>query len=229
MAAAGADFTFVQISDSHIGFNKDANNNVIGTLQEAINRIKALPTKPDLIIHTGDLTHLAEADEFDTVDQALKGTGVSDIFYVPGEHDVLNDNGEQYRNRFAKGTNGDGWYSFTHRGVHFVGLVNVMGKAENALGSIGARPIVLAGKRPRWSLNFHADYRICSRTVMGDLPSMGLGNSRWGDGFRVFETVRFGVRAKWSHPSNRPEGGRKYFVPYRHVDSVPTTRAWYRT
>ena len=78
--AAGSDFTFVQISDSHIGFNKDANNNVIGTLQEAINRIKALPTKPDLIIHTGDLTHLAEADEFDTVDQALQGTGVSDIF-----------------------------------------------------------------------------------------------------------------------------------------------------
>ncbi|MBV8100409.1 MAG: metallophosphoesterase [Verrucomicrobia bacterium] len=136
-AGAGTDFTFVQISDSHIGFNKDANNNVIGTLQEAINRIKALPTKPDLIIHTGDLTHLAEADEFDTVDQALKGTGVSDIFYVPGEHDVLSDNGEQYRNRFAKGTNGDGWYSFTHRGVHFVGLVNVMGKAEAGLGSLG--------------------------------------------------------------------------------------------
>jgi 3',5'-cyclic AMP phosphodiesterase CpdA len=106
-------------------------------LQEAINRIKALPVKPDLIIHTGDLTHLAEADEFDTVDQALKGTGVSDIFYVPGEHDVLSDNGEQYRNRFAKGTNGDGWYSFTHRGVHFVGLVNVMGKSEAGLGSLG--------------------------------------------------------------------------------------------
>jgi 3',5'-cyclic AMP phosphodiesterase CpdA len=134
---AGADFTFVQISDSHIGFNKEANNNVIGTLQEAIGRIKALPTKPDLIIHTGDLTHLAEADEFDTVDQALKGTGVSDIFYVPGEHDVLSDNGEQYRNRFAKGTIGDGWYSFTHRGVHFIGLVNVMGKAEIGLGSLG--------------------------------------------------------------------------------------------
>jgi 3',5'-cyclic-AMP phosphodiesterase len=133
----GSDFTFVQISDSHIGFNKEANTNVIGTMQEAIGRIKALPKKPDLIIHTGDLTHLAEADEFDTVDQALKGTGVSDIFYVPGEHDVLSDNGEQYRNRFAKGTNGDGWYSFTHRGVHFVGLVNVMGKAEAGLGSLG--------------------------------------------------------------------------------------------
>src|ERR1700751_5533781 len=79
----GGDFTFVQISDSHIGFNKEANTTVIGTMQEAIGRIKALPKKPDLIIHTGDLTHLAEADEFDTVDQILKGTGVSDIFYVP--------------------------------------------------------------------------------------------------------------------------------------------------
>jgi Icc protein len=136
-SAPGDDFTFVQISDSHIGFNKDANSNVIGTMQEAIGRIKALPKKPDLIIHTGDLTHLAQADEFDTVDQVLKGTGVSDIFYVPGEHDVLSDKGEQYRNRFAKGTNGDGWYSLTHRGVHFVGLVNVMGKAEAGLGSLG--------------------------------------------------------------------------------------------
>jgi 3',5'-cyclic-AMP phosphodiesterase len=134
---AGADFTFLQLSDSHIGFNKEANNNVIGTLQEAISRIKALPKKPDLIIHTGDLTHLAQADEFDTVDQLLKGTGVNDIFYVPGEHDVLSDNGEQYRNRFAKGTTGSGWYSFTHQGVHFVGLVNVMGKAEIGLGSLG--------------------------------------------------------------------------------------------
>jgi len=110
---AGADFTFVQLSDSHIGFNKDANNNVVGTLQEAISRIKALPQKPDLIIHTGDLTHLAEPDEFDTVDQVLKGTGVDDIFYVPGEHDVLSDNGVEYHNRFGKGTNGDGWFSFT--------------------------------------------------------------------------------------------------------------------
>src|SRR5258708_12270455 len=75
--AAGADFTFVQISDSHIGFNKDANNNVIGTLQEAIGRIKALPTKPDLIIHTGHLTHLSQANKFYTVDQPLKSTDLT--------------------------------------------------------------------------------------------------------------------------------------------------------
>src|SRR5260370_18791395 len=111
----GSDFSFVQMTDSHIGFNKEANTNVIGTMQEAIGRIKALPNKPDLIIHTSDLTHLAQADEFDTVDQALKGTGVSDIFYVPGEHDVLSDNGAQYLNRFAKGFTGDGGYAVTHR------------------------------------------------------------------------------------------------------------------
>ena len=135
--APAGDFTFVQISDSHIGFNKDANPDVVGTLKQAVAKIKALPKKPDLIIHTGDLTHLSEADEFDTLNEVLKDTGVSDIFYVPGEHDVLNDNGAQYRERFGKGSQGNGWMSFDHKGVHFVGLVNVMNIPEGGLGLLG--------------------------------------------------------------------------------------------
>jgi 3',5'-cyclic-AMP phosphodiesterase len=130
-------FTFVQISDSHIGFNKAANPDVVGTLKAAVAKIKALPQKPDLIIHTGDLSHLSETGEFDTLNEVLKDTGVSDIFYVPGEHDVLNDNGAQYRERFGKGTQGNGWYSFDHKGVHFVGLVNVMNIPEGGLGQLG--------------------------------------------------------------------------------------------
>jgi 3',5'-cyclic-AMP phosphodiesterase len=130
-------FSFVQISDSHVGFNKDANKDVIGTLKEAVTKINALPVTPDFILHTGDLSHLAEAEEFDTLEQILKSTSAKKVFYVPGEHDVLNDNGAQYRERFGKGTKGGGWYSFESKGVHFIGLVNVMNIPEGGLGVLG--------------------------------------------------------------------------------------------
>jgi 3',5'-cyclic AMP phosphodiesterase CpdA len=136
-AIAGATLNFVQISDSHIGFNKAANMNVIGTFQEAINRINGLPQAPEFMLHTGDLSHLAQADEFDTVEQMLKTTKASKVFYVPGEHDILSDNGASYLQRFGKGTLGNGWYSFDQKGVHFIGLVNVFGKSEQGLGILG--------------------------------------------------------------------------------------------
>lgn len=161
-------FSFAQISDSHIGFNKAANQDVAGTLKEAIARINALPEPPDFILHTGDLTHLSEAEEFDTLDQLLKGLKTSQIFYVPGEHDVIGDNGRRYRERFGKGTRGQGWYSFDHKGVHFVGLVNVMDIKENGLGVLGDEqlewleddlqgrtdetPIVLFAHIPLWTV-----------------------------------------------------------------------------
>jgi Icc protein len=134
---AAAQLNFVQISDSHIGFNKPANTNVIGTFQEAITRINALPNAPEFMLHTGDLSHLAQADEFDTVEQMLKTAKTWQIFYVPGEHDILSDNGAQYLQRFGKGTQGNGWYSFDQKGVHFVGLVNVFGKTDRTLGILG--------------------------------------------------------------------------------------------
>jgi len=134
---AGAELNFVQISDSHIGFNKPANTNVVGTFQEAINRINALSKTPEFMLHTGDLTHLSQADEFDTVEQMLKTSKASQVFYVPGEHDILSDNGAQYLGRFGKGTLGNGWYSFNQKGVHFIGLVNVFGKSEQSLGTLG--------------------------------------------------------------------------------------------
>jgi len=173
VAAAAADsplggFTFVQISDSHIGFNKPANPDVIGTLKEAIARINALPTAPDFILHTGDLTHLSEAGEFDALEQLLKSTKTGRIFYVPGEHDVLNDNGQQYRERFGRDSQGDGWYSFDHKGVHFIGLVNVMNLKPGGLGYLGhdqlewleddvthlsdSTPIVVFAHVPLWTV-----------------------------------------------------------------------------
>src|SRR5689334_3500254 len=125
-AAGGADFTFVQVSDSHIGFAKEPNKDVVATLKAAVDRINALPAPPAFLLHTGDLTHLSKPEEFDTVAEVLKGARVGRAFYVPGEHDVFSDDGKRYRERYGKGTQGTGWQSFDHRGVHFVGLVNVM-------------------------------------------------------------------------------------------------------
>ncbi len=100
---AGA-LDFVQISDTHIGFDKAANPDTPGTLREAIAKIKALPTRPAFAIHTGDITHLSKADEFDTADQMLKDLNVP-IFYTPGEHDTLDEgNGKVFLERYGKGT-----------------------------------------------------------------------------------------------------------------------------
>lgn len=138
---AKGDFSFAQISDSHIGFNKPANPDVVGTLQAAISKINAMPSTPSFILHTGDLSHLAQADEFDTLEQTLKSAKTGKIFYVPGEHDVLNDNGKQYLQRFGKDTKGNGWYSFDFNGVHFIGLVNVVNMGEGGLGVLGSEQL----------------------------------------------------------------------------------------
>ena len=166
--ASKGDLSFVQISDSHIGFNKEANKNVTATLKEAVAKINALPNAPAFMLHTGDLTHLAEPEEFDTLDQVLKDCKARQVFYVPGEHDVLNDNGKQYRERFGKESKGSGWYSFDHKGVHFVGLVNVMDIKEGGLGVLGqeqldwfkddlkdrtnSTPIVVFAHVPLWTV-----------------------------------------------------------------------------
>ena len=132
-----ADFCFAQISDSHIGFSKEPNKDVTGTLELAVRRMNALKARPELILHTGDLTHLSKPGEFDTVEQVLKGAKAGGRFYVPGEHDVFTDDGRAYLERYGKGTKGNGWYSFDHRGVHFVGLVNVMNLKAGGLGVLG--------------------------------------------------------------------------------------------
>src|SRR6266566_1047977 len=126
LAAPADGFTFVQISDSHIGFNKEANPDPNSTLQAALDRIAKLPKKPAMLLHTGDVTHLSKPEEFDTADQILKSAKL-DAHYVPGEHDVIGDDGKQFFARFAKEATQGGWYSFDHGGVHFVALINVMG------------------------------------------------------------------------------------------------------
>ncbi len=136
---AASTFDFVQISDTHIGFKGEANKDVMGTFEAAIARIKALDPKPAFVIHTGDITHTQKAGAFDIVSEALKGTGVERTFYVPGENDVFADGGTEYLNRFAGG--GRGWQSFDYRGVHFIGLVNVLNYKAGKLGSLGPEQI----------------------------------------------------------------------------------------
>ena len=132
------ELAFVQISDSHMGFDKPANPDVAATFQAAIDKINALPVAPEFILHTGDVSHLAKAAQFDNVEQILKSARTTDVFYVPGEHDFVGDDGQQFRERFGKGTQGSGWYSFEKKGVHFVGLVNVANLKAGGLGSLGA-------------------------------------------------------------------------------------------
>ncbi len=164
----GADLAFAQISDSHMGFNKAANPDVVGTLKAAVERINGLPIAPEFMLHTGDITHLSKPEEFDTVDQILKGSRASEVFFVPGEHDVLGDDGKLYLERYGKRARSGGWYSFEKKGVHFIGLVNVMNLKAGGLGTLGreqlewleddvkhlkhSTPVVVFAHIPLWSV-----------------------------------------------------------------------------
>jgi 3',5'-cyclic AMP phosphodiesterase CpdA len=143
--AAPGGFTFVQISDSHIGFKGEVNPTPTNTLQEALTRIEKLPAKPAMLVHTGDVTHLSKTEEFDTAEQIMKGAKY-DTHYVPGEHDVIGDDGKQFFARFAKGATEGGWYSFDQGGVHFVALVNVLNFKPGTGGNLGAAQIEWLGK-----------------------------------------------------------------------------------
>ncbi len=164
----GVDFSFIQISDSHIGFNKEANPDVTATLQLAVDRINSSEAAPDFLLHTGDISQLSKASEFDTAQQVLKGAKAGKIFFVPGEHDVLTDDGKQYLELFGQDTKGKGWYSFDHKGAHFIGLVNVLDLKAGGLGFLGSdqlewleadvkhlkssTPIIVFAHIPLWSI-----------------------------------------------------------------------------
>jgi hypothetical protein len=167
-----ASFRFLQLSDSHIGFAKPANPDARATFREAVAKAIALPEKPDFIVHTGDITQLSRDEEFDDAQQILRETGIP-LFFVPGEHDMLDpDGGKAYLNRFGKGSRGAGWYSFDHRGVHFVALVNVADLKPGGMGNLGTEqlawlradlagrpsstPIVVFAHIPLWTV--YADW-----------------------------------------------------------------------
>jgi 3',5'-cyclic AMP phosphodiesterase CpdA len=168
MAGMPAVPLFVQISDSHIGFDKDANPDVSGTLEKSIALVNAMPSPPEFIIHTGDITHLSRANQFDAAQQILSTLTAKELHTVPGEHDVADATQSEYFNRFGAISGNKGYYSFDHKGVHFVALVNVMNFKPGGLGilgdeqlkwlqaDLGARssstPIVLFAHMPLWSI-----------------------------------------------------------------------------
>jgi 3',5'-cyclic-AMP phosphodiesterase len=164
--AQASRLSFVQISDTHIGFSKDPNPAPDSTLREALAKIAAMDEKPAFLLHTGDVSHLSKASEFDTANQIMKTTGL-DTFYVPGEHDTIGDDGKLFFERFGRGNTG-GWYSFDQAGVHFIGLVNVLHLKSGGGGFLGqdqlewlendvkgrtaSTPIVVFAHMPLWAL-----------------------------------------------------------------------------
>jgi hypothetical protein len=168
LAAAPGTPLFVQISDTHIGFNKDANPDVAGTLRQTIDLVNALPASPALILHTGDITHLSRPEEFDTASQLLSQLRVSELHTTPGEHDVADAAVSEYFHRYGKASDNRGYYSFDHQGVHFIGLINVLNFKANGLGALGSSqlewleadlkgraastPIVVFAHMPLWTI-----------------------------------------------------------------------------
>jgi 3',5'-cyclic AMP phosphodiesterase CpdA len=166
-AQTSKSLTFLQLSDSHVGFDKPANPNALGTLEEAIVKVNALPIKPAFAIHTGDISHLSLEQQFDDADRIISQSRL-DVHYVPGEHDFLDPDQKFYHDRYGRGTKGAGWYSFDASGVHFIGLVNVVNLKAGGLGDLGAdqlewleddvkhlsasTPIVLFAHIPLWTV-----------------------------------------------------------------------------
>ena len=168
--STATDLSFLQISDSHIGFSKEANKDVTATFRIALDRINAMATPPAFLIHTGDISQLSKPEEFDTFDELLKSCRTKDVFYVPGEHDVLDGSGKLYRERYLKSVEGkgSGWYSFDKNGIHFIGLVNVLNLQAGGLGQLGdeqlewleadvkglgsSTPIVVFAHIPLWAV-----------------------------------------------------------------------------
>ena len=135
-ASRTKDLSFVQISDSHIGFRGLANQDVTGTFGLAIDQVNALAARPAFVMHTGDLTHTATAEQFDTVKQMLGTIKTGGVFQVPGEHDAVTGDDKAYLGVFGKSAVGSGYYSFDMNGVHFLALVNSV--ATQGMGHLGA-------------------------------------------------------------------------------------------
>jgi 3',5'-cyclic-AMP phosphodiesterase len=221
---ANGELSFVQISDSHMGFNKAANPDVAGTLQAAVDKIARLSTPPAFMLHTGDITHLSKPEQFDTVDQILK-SATPNVFFVPGEHDTLNDDGKQYLERYGKGSKGAGWYSFDHKGVHFMGLVNVLNLKAGGLGTLGSAqlewikkdvshlrhstPIVVFAHIPLWLVYPEWGWGTeDSRQALGYLKKFGSVTVLNGHIHQVMQKVEgnvtFHTAASTAFPQPRP-------------------------
>jgi hypothetical protein len=165
---------FVQISDTHIGFNKEANPDVVGTLTQTIDLVNAMPELPALVIHTGDITHLSKPAEFDLAQQLLARLRTTELHTTPGEHDTTDPTVSEYFNRFRKASNNTRYYSFDHAGVHFVSLVMLLVQARGV--SARSAPPARNSAGLEGTFGQHPDRRVRSYAALDDLRTVGLGH-----------------------------------------------------
>ncbi len=214
-------FTFAQISDSHLGFNKPANPDPSATLEEAIGKIAAAPDKPAFMIHTGDISHLAKPAQFDDAEKIIS-TARLDVHYVPGEHDLIDNDSKAYLERYGKNTLGRGWYSFNQEGVHFIGLVNATNTVDG-LGHLGpeqiawlaadlkgrsaSTPIVLIAHIPLWTvyqdLGWTTDDGMQALDMLKSFGSVTILN---GHIHQIFQKVEGNVTFHTARSTAFPQG-----------------------
>ncbi len=223
-AAEAKGLTFLQISDSHMGFDKPANPNAKGTLEEAIAHIKAIPKKPAFMIHTGDITHLSKEQEFDDAEKIISQARL-DVHYVPGEHDIIDPDIKIYKDRYGRGAKGSGYYSFDANGVHFMGLVNVANLKGGGMGSLGDGTTRMDRGRSQKQIRLDADRGVCAHPALDRLSAMGLGHRGQRARARLPEALRLGDRAQRPHPPGDAEGRRQRHLPHRALDRVPAAGA----
>ncbi len=222
-SAAESGFSFIQISDSHIGFDKAANPDAKATLKEAVDKILAMPSKPAFMIHTGDITHSAKPQQFDDANELLRGARL-DIHYSPGEHDITDPSTHKvYLERYGAGSAGGGWYSFDQGGVHFVSLVNVVDLKTNGLGYLGAEQLQWLDARPARPLGIHPDRRVCSYSLVDDRSRVGLGHRRRRAGPANACTIWIRHRPEWPYPPADAEDRGVGDVPHRSLHCVSPT------
>jgi hypothetical protein len=221
LAQVGRGFTFAQISDSHLGFNRPANPETSKTLMEAVSKVAAAPEKPAFMIHTGDITHLSKASQFDDADKIIS-TARLDVHYVPGEHDLIDDGGKAYLQRYGKNTVGRGWYSFDQEGVHFIALVNA-NETVDGLGHLGpeqiawlnadlkgrsaSTPIVLFAHYPLWNVykdwGWATDDSVQALDMLKRFGSVTVLN---GHVHQIFQKVEGGVTFHTARSTAFPQG-----------------------
>ncbi len=194
---------FLQISDTHIGFNKEANPDVVGTLGKTIALVNAMPKKPALMIHTGDITHLSKPAEFDTAAQLLSMLNITELHTTPGEHDVTDAAVTEYFSRYGKALTESGLLQLRPPGCalrlpHQRAELQAQRTGQPWPGAVG-----VARERPAGTLREHPHCRVCAHAIVDDLRTVGLGYARLGTGDELPETVRLGHGPEWPHPSDR--------------------------